>query len=62
MVIESIDDSRLKVALSINRPNVRAKVICEYMYCMHACRKCERSTQGNKLLIIELDQLQKRSK
>ena len=37
MVIESIDDSRLKVALSINRPNVRAKVICEYMYCMHAC-------------------------
>ena len=26
--VESIDDSRLKVTLSINRPNVRAKVIC----------------------------------
>ena len=35
-MVESIDDSRLKVTLSINRPNVRAKVICEYMYCMHA--------------------------
>ena len=56
-MVESIDDSRLKVTLSINRPNVRAKVICEYMYCMHAG-----NVSDQRKVIIELDQLQKRSK
>ena len=37
-MVEWIDDSRLKVTLSINRPNVRAKV----RVCI-ACRKCEQS-------------------
>ena len=30
-MVEWIDDSRLKVTLSCNKPNVRAKVICEYV-------------------------------
>ena len=49
-MVESIDDSRLKVTMSINRPNVREKVICEYMYCMHAG-----NVSDQRKVIIELD-------
>ena len=49
-MVEWIDDSRLKVTLSINRLNVRANVICEYV--LHAGNVSDHNNRTKYALIL----------